>query len=298
MRRLIKVRKMTFKEQLTRYREIVEGYLDVEVVAREGVPPKIVEAMRYSLLAPGKRIRPALVFAVCEACGGDEGTAIPFAAAIEMVHCYSLIHDDLPGMDNDSLRRGRPTNHIVYGEGMAILAGDALLTLAFEELVCAGVPSAQRAEAARVLSRCAGFGGMIGGQALDLLGEGKTLTADEVYQLNKKKTADLFIAAVSLGAVAAGVEPGAFVDFANCLGVAFQLKDDLLDAEGDEATLGKSASDKDNDKCTLLRVWGKDKTEAELVRLTRAAKEHLAACPGKDKEFLGQLLEYLVERKN
>ena len=195
----------------------------------------LTEAMEYSLLAGGKRIRPVLTLECCRLCGGDPEAALNFACGVEMIHTYSLIHDDLPAMDDDDLRRGRPTNHKVYGEATAILAGDGLLTAAFQALAGAKLPAERVVEAVACLAKEAGPEGMVGGQALDMAGEGRALTRKELELLQSLKTGALISAAAELGCIAAGgtaEQRAAVRTYAQCLGRAFQIQDDILDVTG------------------------------------------------------------------
>jgi geranylgeranyl diphosphate synthase type II len=219
---------------------------------------RLSEAMRYSLLAGGKRIRPVIVLQFAKAAGGDVEKALPAACAVEMLHTYSLIHDDLPCMDDDDLRRGKPTNHIVYGECLATLAGDALQAEAFGALLQSELPADTVVSMARVLSKAAGLGGICLGQMLDMESEGKKLTLDELTAVHKYKTASLLVASAQLGVMAAGGGAGqlrAAEEYAWHLGLAFQVRDDILDHIGTTQVLGKPAgSDEANDKTTFLSL--------------------------------------------
>ncbi len=266
----------------------------------EGVcPPILKEAQDYSLMAGGKRIRPALVIEVCRMLGGDVKDALPLACAIEMIHTYSLIHDDLPCMDNDDLRRGKPTSHKVYGEATAILAGDGLLTDAF--LLAASHPKADVAQrAVRVLAGAAGSMGMVGGQVMDLEGETRQLSWDELLQLHAQKTGALICAAVQLGAIAAGEAEDspvwrALTTYAHRIGLAFQVIDDVLDVTADEALLGKSkGKDSAGNKTTFLTYYTVEEAQAYAARLT---DEAMAAVASIDREgCLRALAEYLAHR--
>ena len=248
-------------ERLEEHRARIEDWLHAcfQDCAPRG---NLYDAMRYSLLTGGKRLRPVLVLEACRLCGGAVEDALPFAGAIEMVHTYSLIHDDLPCMDDDDLRRGRPTNHKVFGEANAVLAGDGLLTAAFETMLAPGqkLPPERVLEAAGILARAAGGRGMVGGQVLDMAGEGRALGLTEVEELQRLKTGALIRAAVEMGcAVAGGAEEQreALCRYADCLGLAFQIQDDILDVVGDEATLGKPiGSDVRSDKTTFVALKG------------------------------------------
>lgn len=277
------------------YRERIERYLQACFLADE--PQKtLFESMRYSLLAGGKRLRPILTLAFCDLCGGDTEAALPFAAAVEMVQTYSLIHDDLPCMDNDDFRRGKPTNHRIYGEANALLAGDALLTAAFGEIASAKLPTERIVEAVRVLSLCAGELGMVGGQILDMASEERELTEEEVLAIQSRKTGALISAACQLGVVAAGgtkSEQKAASDYADALGLAFQIRDDVLDVVGDAGILGK-ATGMDEAKNTFVRLYGVE-TCNEMVR--EKTGEALSALSGfENAEFLSNLALSLQER--
>ena len=241
---------------------------------------RLLESMRYSLLAGGKRVRPILVMKFCEACGGNEEDALAFACAIEMLHTYSLIHDDLPCMDNDTLRRGKPTNHVVFGECTAVLAGDALLTAAFETLLKAKLPPEKCVAAGIELAKAAGAMGMCGGQYLDMDGEGKALTADMIEAIHAGKTAALIRAAAKMGVIAGGgteKQLEAAEKYAEAVGLAFQLRDDLLDITATSEELGKSAGkDAESEKSTFVTVYGIDGCERMIAQKTEEAKAAVA----------------------
>ena len=257
---------------------MVEDYLK-ELSQGEPRYADLQEAMTYSLLAGGKRIRPILVLETCRMCGGNLEQALPFAAAVEMVHTYSLIHDDLPAMDNDDLRRGRPTNHVVYGEATAILAGDGLLTAAFGQLAASSFPPERIVAAVDCLARAAGPEGMVGGQALDMAGEGRALTRIELEQLQSLKTGALIDAAAQLGCIAAGgsgEERTRVSRYARALGRAFQVRDDVLDVTSSQEELGKPVgSDRANEKSTFVTALGLDGCEQLVQSLTQQAVEAL-----------------------
>lgn len=261
----------------------------------------IYDAMRYSLLAGGKRLRPVLLLESCRMCGGDVERALPFACAVEMLHTYSLIHDDLPCMDNDDLRRGRPTNHKVFGEATAVLAGDSLLTAAFETMLEHGgeLPAERVLAAAACLGRAAGARGMIGGQVLDMAGEGHALTMAEVEELQRLKTGALISAAAEMGCILAGgteEQRKAVRRYAQKLGLAFQIQDDMLDVMGDEATLGKPVgSDAENEKTTFVTLKGLERCAELVEQLTRESEEALSIF--EESSFLCWLAESLVGRK-
>ena len=249
----------------------------IEAYLRTAVPGTDVvsEAMRYSLEGGGKRIRPCLVLEFCRVCGGDPASALPFAAAIEMVHTYSLIHDDLPCMDDDDLRRGKPSCHVQYGEANALLAGDGLLTLAFETLTKAPLPAERIAEACAVLAAAAGHLGMIGGQTMDLANEDCAVSLETLRQTDALKTVELIRASCMLGCIAAGAAPQqreAAAGYAYGLGMAFQIVDDILDVTGDTATLGKPAgSDETQHKSTYVTLCGLDGAKQDARAFTDLA---------------------------
>ncbi len=288
---------MDFEKQLKDDQAVVEVALEAFVRQFPG-PEALGEAMGYSLLSGGKRIRPILVLEVCRLFGGASTQALPFACALEMIHTYSLIHDDLPCMDDDDLRRGRPTNHKVYGEAMAVLAGDGLLTAAFDIMSQGDLPARQMCRGVGCLARAAGPAGMVGGQVLDLAGEGRQLCAEEIDEIERMKTGALIEAAARLGAIAAGSTPEqeeAAASYARSLGRAFQIRDDILDVEGSEAELGKSVgSDQEREKSTLVALEGIPACEAKVQVLTREAVAQLQGYPG--SEFLCTLAQRLALR--
>lgn len=249
---------------------------------REGV---LIDAMRYSLEAGGKRVRPRLVLEFARLCGGSEEAALPFACAVEMIHTYSLIHDDLPCMDDDDLRRGKPSNHNVYGEDIALLAGDALLTLAFETL--ADDKTAELAGdracrlAAKTLARYAGAVGMVGGQVIDLKSENTNAPLEVLREMDEKKTACLIQAACELGCIAANAgadKRRAAALYGESIGVAFQIQDDILDQTSSDEELGKPVgSDNENSKSTYVSLLGIEKCRALVDELTNQAIEALSA---------------------
>lgn len=266
-------------ERFREYREYIEDYLERYYNRFDSEPQKILfDSMKYSLLAGGKRLRPIFAFEFCRLCGEDWKTAAPFAGAIEMIHTYSLIHDDLPCMDNDDYRRGRLTNHKVYGEAMAVLAGDALLTDAFALASTAQLPNpADMALAIGVLSENAGSLGMVGGQVLDILSEERECSEQEVLDIQSRKTGALIKAACVLGAIAGGAgeeQIKAAAGFAGCLGLAFQIRDDMLDVIGDAGELGKAVGH-DAGKNTFVRLYGLEKCEELVQKYTNEAIDRL-----------------------
>ena len=259
---------------------------------------KLFDAMRYSLLAGGKRLRPIMVLEFCRMCGGDVEKAMPLAAAIEMIHTYSLIHDDLPCMDNDDFRRGNPTNHRVYGEAIAILAGDSLLTGAFEAVASANLSSQARVDAVRVLAQCAGGCGMVGGQVLDIMSEERECTRQEILDIQSRKTGALIRAACMMGVIAGGGDEqrlAAAGSFADHLGLAFQIRDDMLDVVGSAEKLGKSVGT-DAEKNTFVRLYGLERCESLVQEHTDAALQNLDAF--EDTDFMRELALSLTNREN
>ncbi len=270
----------------------------------EGLQSSIFDAMQYSVTAGGKRLRPILMNETFTLFGGEGDVIEPFMAAIELIHTYSLVHDDLPAMDNDSLRRGKPTTHAVYGEAMGVLAGDALLNYAFETALNAydaDIDTVRVTEAMRILARKAGVFGMIGGQVVDVESEKKQLemTKEKIDFIYELKTGALIEAAMMIGAVLAGATEQQVTTIENVakkIGLAFQIQDDILDVIGDEATIGKPiGSDERNEKCTFVTFAGIEKSKEEVKRLTDEAIEELNSLPFKN-EFLNELLNYLVYR--
>jgi geranylgeranyl diphosphate synthase type II len=257
------------------------------------------EAMEYSLLAGGKRIRPILTLETCRMCGGNPQLALPFACGVEMVHTYSLIHDDLPAMDDDDLRRGRPTNHRVYGEATAILAGDGLLTAAFGLLAQAELPCDQIVSAVSCLAASAGPAGMVGGQVLDMAGEGRSLTRAELETLQSLKTGALICAAAELGCIAAGGSPAQREQvrrYAKYLGRAFQVRDDMLDVVSSEKELGKPiGSDRMNEKSTFVTALGLEGCEKLMEDLTQQAIDALEGF--ENSEFHVWFAKEMAQRK-
>lgn len=290
---------MSLEARCREYREFIEGYLSDFYGQFSDEPQKeLFEAMGYSLLAGGKRLRAILAFEFCRISGGDWKNAAPFAAAIEMIHTYSLIHDDLPCMDNDDYRRGKKTNHKVFGEAMAVLAGDGLLTDAF--MMAAKAELSQpwtMAEAVGLLAECAGSLGMVGGQVLDIQSEQRELTEQEVLEIQSRKTGRLISAACCLGAMAGGASEEQFdasARFAAGLGLAFQIRDDMLDVIGTQEEMGKGVGT-DANKNTFVRLYGLERCE-ELVELyTNYALEALSAF--EDREFLEALSRSLTQRR-
>ena len=271
---------------LKEYRQMTEEALIPMLSSLGDIPSPLWEAMSYSLEAGGKRIRPALLLAACETAGGDTSIALPFACALEMIHTYSLIHDDLPAMDNDELRRGQPTNHKVFGENVAILAGDGLLNAAAELMAVSAVKmeDMRGIRAMEIIMRHAGITGMIAGQSEDVTSEGQDPREDIVRYIHEHKTADLLEAAVEAGLALAGAEEteiAAGREYALHLGLAFQMTDDLLDVTGSADRLGKSTGkDQEQNKMTWVALRGVEGTAEDARREISLAKEALEGIPG------------------
>jgi geranylgeranyl diphosphate synthase type II len=293
------------KQYLQNKRTLVENQLRIALRPDDGrCPAALIEAMRYSLLAPGKRLRPLLVILAAEACGGRDVDAIPAACAVEMVHVYSLIHDDLPAMDDDDLRRGQPTCHKQFGEAMAILAGDALLTMAFQVLA-EHYPPATAAACCRELARGAGAAGMVGGQVEDLAWENGGGTLEDLQKVHAHKTGALFRACLRLGVhVALGERPGGpdpetlerLDAYGRFFGLAFQITDDLLDIEGTAAVTGKRVQkDASRGKLTYPSLMGAVESRRHAEQLCRQAGEQLAPL-GRDGDRLAGLVQMVLER--
>ena len=264
-------------------------------------PKTVHQAMRYSIFAGGKRLRPILTLAAAEACGGEEKKALPPACSVEVLHTYSLVHDDLPCMDDDDLRRGRPTSHKIYGEGMAVLTGDALLTEAFT--ILAATPPTTRYSLKDILlefSICGGSKKLIGGQVLDLEGEGQDLTKAQLIRIHENKTAALLTTSLRLGAMTANATPRqleALTNFGYNLGLAFQVIDDILDVTQSTEQLGKTAGkDEAVDKATYPSIMGLEKSKAEARRLTKKSLDALSVF-GKKALRLEQIAHYLLDRE-
>ena len=287
------------KEQMKAYQAMVEAYL-ADCFSEDLQQHTLLEAMRYSLLAGGKRVRPVLTLAFCQACGGDPQRALPFACALEMIHTSSLIHDDLPCMDNDDYRRGKLTNHKVYGEAGAVLAGDSLLIAAFDTLCQADVPAQTLVRAVQELSRASGPYGMAGGQQLDMEGEEKQLGVQDLELLQGLKTGALIRGACRLGVLAgdgSAEQLDAADTYASAIGLAFQIQDDILDCVGDEALLGKPVgSDEKSGKSTFVTACGIETCRDRVEALTRQAVEALEGHGFENQTFLQDLAVSLASR--
>lgn len=291
---------MDFTTYYNNQRKLIDSFLENRL-AKKGIS-KVDDAMAYSLLAGGKRIRPVLLMATAEALGVKGYNYLPVACGLEMIHTYSLIHDDLPCMDDDDYRRGRLTNHKVFGEAMAVLAGDGLLTLAFEVMLeQKNVDPRVLIETVREMAMCAGNFGMVGGQGLDLENEGKSISAEELRKMHAGKTGALFIAAVRGGAHLAGAneqELLALTKFADLLGLAFQITDDILDVEGTTEALGKPAgSDEKNHKPTYVSLYGLEAAKALAEKTVAEALECLEMF-GENAEALREITRLMCSRKN
>ena len=288
---------MTSEEYRLKIDEALAGYFKV----REGaLNAGLAEAMRYSLLAGGKRIRPLLVLEFCRIAGGDIEKALPVACAVEMLHTYSLIHDDLPCMDNDELRRGKPTNHMVYGECTATLAGDALQAEAFGTILRCDLPPAVKANCAEILAGAVGLDGMCGGQFLDMSWEGRALTEQELSEINIRKTGALLVAACQMGVAAAGGSElmlAAAGHYGSAIGMAFQIRDDMLDVLSTAEELGKPiGSDLEENKNTYMVLMGREGCEKTIAKLTDFAKNVLDEA-FEDTAFLKELADALSTRE-
>lgn len=290
---------------MTQYLELIERKLQEFLPSKNCSEGVLIESMEYSLKAGGKRVRPCLVLEFCKACGGEPEKAVAFACGIEMIHTYSLIHDDLPDMDNDDMRRGRPSNHIVYGAGTAILAGDALQSLAFETMLS---PEAVKlcgpaacAEAAYTLANYCGATGMCGGQMIDILHEEKNAGIELLREMDEKKTGALIKAACEMGCIAAGADEekrNLAREYGSCIGLAFQIVDDMLDVLSTDKELGKPVgSDKEKDKSTYVSLLGIEKCRELAKEATNKAVEALEGFKG-DTKALRDFAYSLLNRTN
>lgn len=296
---------MEFNAQYDNTRRAVEESLTSFISGAENSPQKIIfDSMKYSLEAGGKRIRPVLLLETIKMMGGDCSAGIPFACAVEYIHTYSLIHDDLPAMDDDDLRRGKPTNHKVFGEAVAILAGDGLLNSAFEimsgEILknnCIG-----SVKAMNVIASCAGVNGMIAGQIVDIESEGRSISYEELRYLHSKKTGALIKASVMAGAYIAGAneeELKAVERYSENIGLAFQITDDILDVTGNTSELGKNTgSDIQNDKSTYVSLFGIEKARLLAQDCLKDAVESLGNFDSQRRLFMEELARFVVMRKN
>lgn len=289
-----------FKKQMDDYCNLVNEELMRFIPSAYDGQRDVTKAMKYSLSNGGKRLRPIFVLEFCKMCGGDIEKALPYACAIEYIHTYSLIHDDLPCMDDDDMRRGQPSCHKMYGEAIALLAGDALLTQAFDICTSADLPVEKNANAVSLLAQNAGVGGMIGGQVIDLKYEKGDPTISEILSVHRLKTGALISAACLLGCIAGDADKEHIAlasKYAYLIGTAFQIKDDLLDINDSVEKLGKPVgSDFDNDKTTYVTLVGTDKAQKDVSTLTDKAVEILENFD--DNDFMITLSQYLVDREN
>jgi geranylgeranyl diphosphate synthase type II len=296
------LRNVNIKTYLVSRQKLIERALDRYLPKANTKPATLHRAMRYSLFAGGKRLRPILCLAAAEACGGKIGNALPLACALECIHTYSLVHDDLPSMDNDDFRRGRPTCHKIFGDGIAILAGDALLTIAFE-IVSNAKPTSRYDTSIllREVAVAAGSQKLIAGQVADLEAEGRNVKREQLQFIHENKTAAILKSSLRLGAMSANTDAkklSAVTRFGQRLGLAFQIIDDLLDVTQTSEILGKSAGkDVAARKATYPAVIGLEKSRAEARRLTRQAHNALSVFSNRDAEPLHALANYLLERE-
>jgi len=296
---------MDLKHYLNERLARVDRALDTYLPAEDILPPSLHKAMRYSVFAGGKRIRPVLMIAACEAVGGEPELVLPAACAMEMIHTYSLIHDDLPAMDDDDFRRGRPTNHRVFGEATAILAGDALLTEAFILLsapqIADRVPAEVRCRVIHTIARCAGSLGMVGGQVVDMESEGKEIDFPTLEYIHTRKTGALILASIQAGALLGGADEAALAAltrYGEAAGLAFQVADDILDVVGDQEVIGKDVgSDQQRGKATYVALLGLDEARQRARELRDLAVDALSPL-GERAEPLRAIAHYIVDRSS
>lgn len=294
---------MDFKSQFERYNVMVNRALDDQLVISDGPGSDIYKAMKYSLMAGGKRLRPVLALSVCDLLEGDKADVLPFACAIEMIHTYSLIHDDLPAMDNDDYRRGIPTNHKVFGEAMAILAGDALLNKAFELMLShtlsRGDKFREKIDAMNIIAESAGAKGMVRGQVIDLESESSAITRETLEMMHRCKTGALIKAPVLASALICGAsekEYSQLREYSENIGLSFQIKDDIMDVEGNMEQMGKaSGRDAVCNKSTYVTLFGVDESEKLLDKTIQKAVDALD-CFGEKADFLKALATFIKER--
>lgn len=294
---------MNLKEEIEAKKQYIDNELDNILPSESAYPGILFKSMRYSVFAGGKRLRPILILAACEMFGGDDKKAAPFACAMEMIHTYSLIHDDLPAIDNDNFRRGRLTNHKAFGENIAILAGDALLSYAFEVMANAVAKNTDEASAKALQSIAfgAGINGMVSGQVVDVISEGKKLEKREMDFIHINKTAAMIVASVKAGAYLGGAKQedvDSLEKAALKLGLAFQIQDDILDVTGTFEELGKPLhSDEKNEKATYVSMFGLERS-TEIVEELSGDAENIFMSFGEKGRFLAELTKYLVKRRS
>lgn len=296
---------MSFKEKLQNNVKQINQWLSEAFDKKFDAPELVIESMKYSLFAGGKRLRPILMLETCRSMEGNIDLVKPLAMGIEMIHSYSLIHDDLPAMDDDDLRRGKPTNHIIYGEAMAILAGDGLLNYAVETMLQGtknlnGEQLKTYVSAMRIIMRASGILGMIGGQVADLQSENELIDIDQLDYIHLHKTAALLEASVHAGCIIAGAQPatqGRLISYSHRIGLAFQIVDDILDVEGSESDLGKPVgSDEKNHKSTFVSLYGLEASKLKVAELRKEAIDLIKPI-GEKTKFLQELANYICQRK-
>ncbi len=294
---------MNLKEELEQKKQYFENELDKYMPGESSYPEILFKSMRYSLFAGGKRLRPIMLIEACEAFGGDAQKAMPFACAMEMIHTYSLIHDDLPALDNDNFRRGRLTNHKAFGENIAILAGDGLLSYAFEIMSNAVVENLDinSAKAMQAVAFAAGVNGMVSGQTVDVICEGKKIDKQTLDFIHLNKTAAMIVGAVKAGAYLGGADEKTIEKLEKAaikLGIAFQIQDDVLDVIGTFDELGKTTnSDEKNDKVTYVSLFGVEESKNFTEKLSNEAIEIFKSC-GDNMDFFVELTKYLIDRRS
>lgn len=297
---------MNITDELNKYKSIIDSELEKIMPNEDSLQKKIFEAMRYSIFAGGKRLRPILALKTSELISGSYEGALKIALSIEMIHTYSLVHDDLPPMDNDDFRRGKPTNHRVFGEDIAILAGDGLLNLAYETML-KSIPLNREyykryISAIREVSKAAGVFGMIGGQTVDIQSKDDVLEEKKLEFIHNKKTSALIEASIVSGAILAGASNEQINNlrcYGQAIGLCFQIRDDILDRIGDKKMLGKNiGSDETNHKLTYLSIYGMENSVREIQRLNKKAIESLSVFDDKESLFLKELANYLANRKS
>lgn len=294
---------MELDKVLQEDKNIVEKHLEKLLDIKVSYSQKIIEAMRYSLMAGGKRLRPVLLIETLKAFNVDFYNYIDIACSLEMIHTYSLIHDDLPAMDNDNLRRGKPTNHIKFGEDIAILAGDSLLNFAYEKLFdfLANNPSSNNIKACQIIAKYSGIYGMIGGQVSDVINENEDISIENLEYIHENKTAKLLMASILSAAYLANASTEnmeCLKDYSYNLGMAFQISDDILDIIGDEQLLGKSTGkDEKSGKNTYPKYFGIEKSKEKLKQYLANAKTSISNMKNFDNNFFIELLNYIAHRK-